>query len=968
VPKQRNDISILGCRETIYFSFIPGTQELAQWVLVRVENEASGMQSARLTVEAGGKRTVTALDILPGSREYRCFAPKLWPEQPMEREANVRLDYSGGSCSTRCSVGSFRPWTLYLLSDTCSDYTWTYSTELRYKADDVALTEAELKALDATLSDQPVNRNRYNFVVANELKFYEEAHSDREVAKLFRTIREGYFSVSPFPNMSFSCAQGLEELIRQFYMARKWEKQYGIPIRYANHQETPTITWALASVLAGCGIPYLIKGLLPFDTPWSVRLSEPPVFFWEGPDGSRILYHRYNHHYNEGRFILQEIKEINNLLERKLIPEYESYGSAYPFDLVGLVGCYSDLSCQTSTMAAIKSSHIAAYNNQDWEFPRIVNASHQLFWEEVERRIALGIELPVVRGDYGTGWEVWLVTLSGLFADWRRAQERGPTADRIHAVAGRFEPHWMKRQHAELDRGWEALINLADHAWNGAEEENRRLNLSLRRRWTAQANSSFDRIVREGLHFLATSVAKGKKGAICLVMNSLAWNRSGPVRIPVQSLPTALQTEQIAMVPSDGKAVPTQRADEQGHSYLYFEASDVPSLGYRSYSVQSGEISYSGAQIQGNVIENRHYRMELDPKTGAVYSLYSKALDRQMLSPDQDYGLHQWVYRLNDEDQRIEQVNITAGSTGPVFAELLIQARCRQVKIETVVRLYDTSDRIDFHNRVRKTPTTDREQLYFFFPVDIPNCRYRFEAPGAIIAPGEVSRGGEQLPGSGQAYTSVRHSCDVFNDCCGMTLTQVDSGLVLFGHRTEFEDPREPDGKSGALIAVALGNAVNYAEVTRDQGGYDSFTFRYSLRFYRQYAPETSLRFGWEVSNPFDSAISPHEQGELQDGRSAQSPPPDMHSFVSVSGDEFVLVNTKVSEEYPEDGWIIRLWNLADNRAKATVKVSQLWPVKTVHATDLLERQGDKLPMRGNSFSLDVPGRGFATALIRFSS
>jgi alpha-mannosidase len=968
VAKPQDVISTLGCRETVYFSTLPGSDELGQWLLLRVKNQSARMYPARAVVRAGGMKTTTHLDILPGNREYRCFAPKLWPDHPPQKQAKIRLEFSEGNCFAVCGVGSYRPWTLYLLSDTCSDYTWTYSTELRYKADDVALTEAELGALDATISDQPANRNRYNFVVANEVKFYEEAHSDSDTARLFQAIREGYFSVSPFPNMSLSCAQGLEELIRQFYMARKWEKQYGIPMRYANHQETPTITWALASVLAGCGIPYLVKGLLPFDAPWAQRLAEPPIFLWEGPDGSRIRYRRYNHHYNEGQFILRDIKNINNSLERRLIPEYESYGSSYPFDFVGLVGCYGDLSSQTAAMAGIKASHIAAYNNQGWEYPRFVNASHQLFWEEVERRVDRGADLPIVRGDYGTGWEVWLATLADLFADWRRAQERGPNADRVHAVAGRIDQEWMKRRQVELSRGWVALINLADHAWNGAEEENRKLNLSLRRRWADQANSCFDRVAQEGLQLLAARISKDKGDAVCLVMNMQGWDRTDVVRIPVDSLPPAFQDEQIVVVGSDGEAIPTQIGTEQGRSHFYFEAGDVPSLGYRTYRVQSRKIGHDGPRIKTNGIENRYYRIELDPKNGAVRSLYCKALDRQMLSPNQKYGLHRWIYRLNDQDQPIEEVKIRAGNTGPVFAELLIESRCSQVQVETALRLYNSLDRIEFRNHVHKIPTTGKEQLHFLFPVDIPNCRYRFEAPGAIITPGEVGSGGEQLPGSGQAYTAIRHSSDIFNDLCGMTLSQADSGFVLFGHRTEFEDPCEPDRKSSALIALALGNTVNYAEVTRDQAGHDSFTFRYYLRFYRHYAPESSLRFGWESSNPFSSMIVPRERGQFTAPESAELLPADKHSFLTVSEEKIVLVNTKVSEEHPDDGLIVRLWNLAEDSASATVKVSSLWPLKSVQATDLLERQRDSLPVKDNSFSIIMPGRGFATALIRFLS
>lgn len=971
----------IDCRETIYYSVIPGTDELGQWLILRIDSSEPHVRSARITVEHGKDRTFTDIDLIPGRREYRCYATggENGPTQPSI--ALVSLEVSGERFHLSCRVGSYRPWTIYLLSDTCSDYTWGYSNELRYKADDVALTEAELAALEATISDLPEHRNRYNFVVANEVEFYRESHFDVEAERLFARIRDGYFSVSPFPTMSISGAQSIEELARQFYLAREWERDYGISIKYANHQETPSITWAAASMLASCGISYLVKGLLPFDTPWASRLAEPPIFLWEGPDGSRVRYRRYNHSYDEGHFILQELREINNVIERRIVPKYESYGPEYPFRSIGVVGVYSDLSSGTAAFAQIKANHVAAYNNQGWVYPRIVNASHQIFWEAIEREIAQGIDLPVFRGDYGTSWEIWLPTVADLFARWRRAQLLGPSADKAHAVAARLYPTWARSTRQRIREGWRALINLSDHAWNGAESENRRLNLSLRERWLNTVEDTLGGVKREGLELTAACIPPPEEGTGIVVFNTLGWARDGIVEVPVTSLPESHRGGDLMAIASDGTTRPVQRCSVDGYESVCFLATDVPSIGYRRFALtdandtRASVVADTLPRARKNRIENQYFDIEVDPTNGSVCRLYSKVLRREMLRDDERDGLNRWTYRRGEDDQPIVKAAIISATAGPVLAELEIESECDFIRVETIVRIYRGVNRIDFINVVQKAPTDEMEQLHFAFPVDIPNCSYRFEAPGAVVSPGEITFGGEQLPGSGQAYTAVRHGACVFNDSCGMVLSQYDSGFVLFGRRSEFEDPRRPDTSTSTLLSLALGNAVNYAEVTRDQAGRDRFVFRYSIQFFSQYNSSRFVRFGWESSNALDAVVqlSPPKAEERRRNHGYRPQRKSMlledsGSFVTVEESQIILVNLKAGEEDPAGTVFLRLWNSAESDCSATVRIPNDWTPSAVVSADQLERPDKPLEMRNGVFSIRVPGRGFAAAIVSLQS
>ncbi|MCK4375537.1 MAG: hypothetical protein KAX19_09415, partial [Candidatus Brocadiae bacterium] len=285
------EFAIAATKETVFFSRRQGG--LCQWIMTTIENRSERSVRGTVTIEAAGEQVTTPLEIGPGVGEYRCYAPALWPERPPTDQAPVRLKVGEATVTSAAAVGHHRPWTVYLLSDVCTDYTWAYGDEQRVRSDDADLTEAEIAQAEATEDGPAPSRNHYNLVHAREVEFYLERYPDR-AARLFDHIRRGTITLNPFFNMCLTADMGLEELIRHFYPARAWAVQHGLELAYANHQETPTLTWAMAGVLAGCGVGHLVKSILPHECPWVGRLAEPPIFRWEGPDGSRVLVRRRN--------------------------------------------------------------------------------------------------------------------------------------------------------------------------------------------------------------------------------------------------------------------------------------------------------------------------------------------------------------------------------------------------------------------------------------------------------------------------------------------------------------------------------------------------------------------------------------------------------------------------------------------------------------------------------------------------
>lgn len=116
-----------------------------------------------------------------------------------------------------------------------------------------------------------------------------------------------------------------------------------------------------------------------------------------------------------------------------------------------------------------------------------------------------------------------------------------------------------------------------------------------------------------------------------VVFNTLPFSRSGLAAIKVWD--RSWDASKIAVVDDEGNMFPAQLvgfsryAHYQGALNIVFPASNVPAMGYRSYSIQPVEepIQFNGVSlVSENIIENEYLRVEVDPESGAIKHLIDK--------------------------------------------------------------------------------------------------------------------------------------------------------------------------------------------------------------------------------------------------------------------------------------------------------------------------------------------------------
>ena len=104
-------------------------------------------------------------------------------------------------------------------------------------------------------------RFRYLVEQAWSVVHFVEHRPQAVVDRLIRFIKNGQIEVTALFGNQTSELCGHEEVIRLLYPAFRLEREYGIDIVSAEHNDIPGFSWAYASVLAGAGVKYFSPGV-----------------------------------------------------------------------------------------------------------------------------------------------------------------------------------------------------------------------------------------------------------------------------------------------------------------------------------------------------------------------------------------------------------------------------------------------------------------------------------------------------------------------------------------------------------------------------------------------------------------------------------------------------------------------------------------------------------------------------------
>lgn len=184
---------------------------------------------------------------------------------------------------------------IYVSPDDHTDYMWTADAETYEKAF-VEMLDYYLDRADDTANNPPEHQSRWNCDGTFWLWIYQKNKPERQFRRLIERIKSGHVSVHM--NSLVLCYGGMsaEAIIRSMYYAGSLERQYDLRFTMANAMENQTLPYGLGMLWVGCGVRYSWRGICNCATRMAdAGKHEHPVYWWVGPDGSRVLMKWYQH-------------------------------------------------------------------------------------------------------------------------------------------------------------------------------------------------------------------------------------------------------------------------------------------------------------------------------------------------------------------------------------------------------------------------------------------------------------------------------------------------------------------------------------------------------------------------------------------------------------------------------------------------------------------------------------------------
>lgn len=397
---------------------------------------------------------------------------------------------------------------------------------------------------------------------------------------------------------------------------------------------------------------------------------------------------------------------------------------------------------------------------------------------------------------------------------------------------------------------------------------------------------------------------------------------------------------------------------------LVFLAEQVPACGYKLYRLVAGQppaAPPTDLHVGEGWLENRYYRIELDPQSGAITSLYDKALGREWVDRTAAHGFNQLVVRspVTGAVSQPAHARLRVGDRGPVVASLVAAGDglgCPQRTQE--ITLYAGLKRVDLANRLLKDATPMLE-YYFAFPFLLEAPRFCLETSNGVIAP--IA---DQLPGTNTDAYTVQHWAAAWDAQAGVTWSSreapvMEVGGLWPGYVSQAHHGATPPGYGHPFLTdpaqLDKGHLYSYLMVNNFRTNFEPFQvadllFRYSFTTQPgDWRAANAPRFGWSAHAPLEPVFIHGPQA---------GPYPAAASFCALDQPNIQLLTLKAAED--GDGAVLRLMELEGRDTVVTVSLPYL-TIERAWRLNLVEENGPELPAEPHRLQVTVPAYGLAT-------
>ncbi|MBK8978028.1 MAG: hypothetical protein IPM29_19150 [Planctomycetes bacterium] len=688
------------------------------------------------------------------------------------------------------TLSPLRRWSVDLVQHTHTDIGYT-RRQSEILPEQLRFIDRALDLCDRTDALPEPARFRWTCEVSHAVRDFVRIRPAWQVERLRRRVAEGRIEVT---GMLLNMSDLVDEASFAAFLRPIAElRDAGLRVTTAMQNDVNGAAWCLVDHFAELGIEALTMGqnghraLIPFDV--------PTCFWWESKAGRRVLVFRADH-YMTGNFLGVHTGNIESVEPELLRYLRQLEDRGYGFDRIAIQHSGSPTDNAPPSVAA--SAVVTAWNER-YEWPRLRCSTAREFvsWAAATH----GDALPTFRRAWPDWWTDGFGSAARETAAARVTQARMVAADGLLAMAARLGTPLPPALTSLADACREDLLLYAEHTFGAADSIREPWSAEQLDQWGQKAAYAWDAVKRAALltdgalSLLPVATARATEPRIAVV-NPLAFERAGLVELCADH--AILPIDRPFRVLDDaGGEVPVQRLrTREGSSDWTLSAPAIPPLGWRTFRVAVEPDALPAplaSRRAGTVVENAHYRVEVDPRTGAIASWRDRATGRELVDRDAPFGFGLPIHEALGDREQLEALHLvdvqraTPGAVvvdgiidGPVFTTLALRAElpgCATPSgVRWELRLFHAEKRLELHYAIAKRRGPKPDGLYVAFPFALPDAALAYEAQG-----GEVDPRHDILPGAAADWQAVQDFVALRARDAQVVLSSAEIPLVQLG-------------------------------------------------------------------------------------------------------------------------------------------------------------------------------------------
>ena len=294
---------------------------------------------------------------------------------------------------------------------------------------------------------------------------------------------------------------------------------------------------------------------------------------------------------------------------------------------------------------------------------------------------------------------------------------------------------------------------------------------------------------------------------------------------------------------------------------------DIPAFGYKKFIIKpiDEEIAFPDPNAV-RTIENKWYKIGIDPDKGVITSWLDKELGIELLDAESGYKMGEFILeqlanRSQMENKRLDdfkripldKIWFDSMLKGEIWTSLKFYGESSSTvnpKGYTFeIRLFNTDKRVDLACSIVKKSIIEPESFYIAFPINLKDGKHFVEVQGGVMQAGV-----DQIKGSANDWNTVQNFTSVRNSSSQVVIGCAEMPLMQFGAINTGRYQAGAVPQSTQLFSWPMNNywVTNF---NADQRGGHSWS--YYLTSSSDNSNNFATQFGWGCRVPYLTRIIP---------------------------------------------------------------------------------------------------------------